>query len=78
LSKAEDIIKVITRWRLDPIIFIRECFDWDDRQLTQQQIELFTWVGKLVSAKIKVNTGAKTTDAEKKLARKLGISVIRS
>lgn len=75
MSNNNAIIKMFTRWRIDPVCFINECFEWEDRQLTEQQIELFTWVGKLAAAKIKVNAGQKTTEEERKLARKLGISV---
>jgi hypothetical protein len=75
LSNA-NIIKMFTRWRTDPVCFINECIEWEDgEQPTHHQIELFTWLGKLASAKIKVNTGQKTTEEERKLAKKLGISI---
>lgn len=73
---SKSLINTIERWRKHPEIFDREAFLWEEGEgPTAQQVQLFTWVGKLANAKFKVNTGRKCTDEEKALARKLGISI---
>lgn len=72
----ETFLETFERWRWDPIDFFRNVIQWEPGKfLTAQQIEFFTWVGKLAHAKFVVNMGGKATDEQKLLARKLGISI---
>jgi len=71
ISSASDAIR---RWSKDPEIFIREALGI--KSLTTQQRDACLAIKDLMWAKIKVGTGKKTTDREKELSKKIGISIM--
>lgn len=76
MSNEEALRKTLDRWFWHPEQFDAEAFEWGEGGgPTEQQIEFFTEVGKLLRAKFKVNTGQYATDEERRYARKLGISI---
>lgn len=64
----------MAEWRLNPQKFIED--NIPEIKLSHQQREGFEVIGKLVIAKIKAGTGKLMTDEEKKLAKKIGISIM--
>ncbi|KKL90958.1 hypothetical protein LCGC14_1899450, partial [marine sediment metagenome] len=66
--------KAVLKWSEDPALFIKEALGVE--MLSTQQREACEAVRSLVWAKIKVGCGMKTTDAEKVLARKIGVSIM--
>jgi len=66
--------EAIRRWSRDPALFIREALGIES--LSTQQKEACDAIRSLVWAKIKVGLGQKTTDEEKRLAKKIGVSIM--
>ena len=66
--------KAIIRWSKSPELFIKEALGVPN--LSMQQKEACEAVRSLVWAKIKVGEGRKTTDEEKRLSKKIGVSIM--
>lgn len=67
-------VEVVRRWSKDPARFMREALGI--RTLSTQQKDACEAVRSLVWAKIKVGLGKKTTDEEKILSKKIGVSIM--
>jgi len=85
LPDDEKILDLFKKWRIDPLKFVLEVFDWEKVSLivngmivkspSRQQQEALVWISKLAQAKLKRAEGQKLTAEETKLANKLGISI---
>ncbi len=67
-------VDVVRRWSKDPELFIAEALKV--KFLSTQQKQACAAIKQLVWAKVNVGLGKKTTDAEKKMAKKVGISIM--
>lgn len=65
---------VVRRWAESPELFIREALKV--KMLSKQQLDACEAVRFLVWSKIRVGLNKKTTDAEKEMAKKIGISIM--
>ena len=71
-----DIEKILKRWRLNPVTFVKECFQWPEGQgPTFQQIEALEWVKDIAMARQKKAAGVKLTKAEEELNTKIGLAI---
>ena len=70
----EQASKAVRRWAKDPEVFIKEALGV--ASLSTQQREACVAMKDLVWAKIKVGMGQRTTDYEKRLSKKIGISIM--